>query len=157
MQMSLATIAAGYVVSGVSKLVRSGGQWIHNIPNIALQVEKNARAEFYNNLDPTVLEGKRQIVDLIAGNPGLARVFFGTGLFLELFAFVALFSRWWSLAMGFSLILLHVTVTQVMHLGFYNNKFLLMVFFVGPLYWLVEIDAWRGKRLNAASPRSSKR
>ncbi len=136
---SIQVMAAVYVVSGITKLVNSGGEWIMNVPNLAVQFAKNLDMHWYNFLTPA--QGNTElIIHYVTHYPNIARAIFGTGLVLELFAFLALLNRWWALFMGLSLLLMHETISRIMHLGFLYNKLLLIIFFINIpwcIVWLV--------------------
>jgi hypothetical protein len=138
-------IVAGYVVSGISKLIASGGRWVFDLPNIALQLRKNVQAEYYNTLEQAAAPAGEKAVQLVVDYPIGAMIFFGIGLALELFAFAALFNRWIMALWGLGLIGLHVGVSELMQLGFFFNKTLLLLFFVNVPFWICAIAA-RGKR-----------
>ncbi len=151
-QASIQAVAAAYVVSAFSKLIRSGFGWVNEIPNVSLQLEKNRLADYYNTLiePPEVVSSF--IADLLNGFPLLGQAFFSTGLFLELTAFVALFGRRWALAWGLGLWGLHVGITEMMHLGFFYNKAILVVFFINPPFWiLLAISKIAERRKNASA------
>ena len=135
-QASVQAVAAAYVVSALSKLIRSGFGWVNEIPNVSLQLEKNRLAEYYNTLVEPPEVASSFIANLLNGFPLLGQAFFGTGLILELTAFVAIFGRRWALAWGLGLWGLHVGITEMMHLGFFYNKAILFVFFINPPFWI---------------------
>ncbi len=133
---TLQVMAAVYVVSGLTKLINSGGEWIWSVPNLAVQFAKNLDMAYYNTLQ-TPEGGTVAVIAWIAEWPNAARLLFGTGLVLELFAFLALLRREWAALMGLSLLLMHATISHIMHLGFFYNKILLLVFFINIPFWIV--------------------
>ncbi|MEZ5304450.1 MAG: hypothetical protein R3F11_27970, partial [Verrucomicrobiales bacterium] len=130
-------IAAAYVVSAISKLIASGGTWLAQLPNIALQLRKNERAEYFNTLSDAGGAAAGFLERLVIDHPNLAIVFFGIGFVLELFAFAALLNRRLMALFGIGLIGLHVMVSHFMQLGFFFNKFALLIVFVNVPFWLV--------------------
>ncbi len=114
---STVVIAASYVVSGVVKLVNSDFLWIKKVPLLSLQLLKSNWAGYYDTLErpPEWLERATQ---LVVDYPNLARLFFGTGLLIELVAFVVLINRRWAFIGGLTIILLHLSISQVMRLDF---------------------------------------
>ena len=124
-------IAASYVVCGIVKLVNSDFQWIQKVPLLSVQLLKSNWANYYNTLEkpPAWLENATQwVVDY----PNLARIFFGTGLLIELLGFVILINRRWAFWGGLAIILLHVSISQVMQLDFLNHIFAAAIFLVLP-------------------------
>lgn len=124
-------IAASYVVCGLVKLVNSDFQWIQKVPLLSVQLLKSNWANYYNTLEkpPAWLETATQwVVDY----PNLARLFFGTGLLIELAGFVILINRRWAFWGGLAIILLHVSISQVMQLNFWNHIWAAAIFLVLP-------------------------
>jgi hypothetical protein len=124
-------IAASYTVCGLVKLVNSDFQWIQKVPLLSVQLLKSNWAEYYNTLQkpPAWLETATQwVVDY----PNLARVFFGSGLLIELLGFVILINRRWAFWGGLVIILLHVSISQVMQLDFLNHILAAAIFLVLP-------------------------
>ena len=80
-QAALQAVAAAYVVSAISKLLRSGFGWVSEVPNISLQLEKNRLAETYNTLVPPPEVASSLILDLVNKSPFFAKTFFGAGLY----------------------------------------------------------------------------
>jgi len=134
---SLHAIAATYVASGLSKLIKSGGDWVSNVPNIALQFEKNRQMAYYNYHEAPESEPGLAMAQWVGDNPSLASAMFGIGLLLELFAFVALAGRAWALAWGVGMFFMHMMVSQLMGLGFAYNKQLLVIFAINLPFWLL--------------------
>lgn len=131
-------VATAYVVSAISKLIRSEGQWVSTLPNIALQLQKTRMMEHYNTLAP-VPELAGWAITMVREYPTVAMVFFSIGLALELFAFVALFNRGFMALGGLGLMLMHVSISQVMNLGFFYNKWILVIFWVNVPFWCVAL------------------
>jgi len=145
---SMHAVAAAYVVSAISKLFKSGGAWASNVPNIALQFEKNRQMAFYNTLEKTAdgqVEPGMAMAQWVLQHPTVAGAMFGAGLLVELFAFLALLNRWFALAFGLGLIGLHTMISELMKLGFAFNKQLLAIFFINVPFWIaaVAIQRWR--------------
>ena len=115
-----------------------------NVPNIALQFEKNRQMAFYNYLETPEREPGLEMAEFVMANPGTASFLFGIGLFLELFAVIAIAGRAWALLFGVGLIALHSMVSELMKLGFAFNKQLLFIFFVNLPFWAWW--AWQKKK-----------
>lgn len=124
-------IAGGYVVCGLVKLINSDFQWIQKVPLLAVQLLKTNWANYYDTLEQPP-QWLQQATQLIIEHPHLARVFFGTGLALELFAFVVLISRPWAFWFGLGLVSLHVGIMHVMNLTFMQHIYAVLIFLVIP-------------------------
>lgn len=124
-------IAAAYVVTGVVKLIESDFQWVIRVPYLAVQLLKNNWAGFYDSgiHPPAWME---QATRLIMDHPNLARVFFGSGLILELLGFVVLINRRWAFWFGLALISLHVGIFFIMNLTFNQHILAILAFLVLP-------------------------
>lgn len=132
----LQIMAMTYVVSGVSKVWRSGGAWLSEIRHLPLQFEKNRLNEFHDTLSMPPQAAADAMAEWISRHPNLAGILFGGGLFLELFAFVGLWNRRLMALFGLSIITMHVMISELMTLGFYYNKFTLFLFWVNVPFWL---------------------
>lgn len=136
-------IMAVYVVSALTKLVSSGGDWLSSARYLPLHIVKSSDMEFYDNLDASVLRHD-WLPQLMMDHPLWCIIIFGLALPLELFAFVGLCNRRSAALLGIGLIVFHEVVTQLMSLSFIFNKALLLVFFVAPWWWLARL--FQGRR-----------
>jgi len=132
----LQMMAMSYVVSGVSKLWRSEGAWLSEVRNIPLQFEKNRLNEYHDTLIMPLQSSTDRMADWIGQHPNLAGALFGIGLFLELFAFLGLWNRRTMALFGFSLMLMHMMISDLMNLGFYYHKAALLLFWINVPYWI---------------------
>lgn len=132
----LQMMAMSYVVSGISKLWRSGGAWLAEIRNLPLQFEKNRLNEFHDTLVMPPQTSADAMAAWISHHPHLAGLFFGAGLFLELFAFLGLWNRRLMAVFGLSLITMHLMISDLMNLGFFYNKWTLLLFWVNVPFWM---------------------
>lgn len=131
---STVVIAASYVVCGVVKLKNSDFMWIARVPYLSVQLLKTNWANYYNTLEkpPEWLEMATQwVVDY----PNLARLFFGTGLLIELLAFVILINKRWALFGGLAIVALHLSISQVMQLNFTYHIAAAVIFLIIPAFW----------------------
>jgi hypothetical protein len=121
---------ATYVVAGVSKLRISGLSWISDLPYMSLHIEKIGWQHFYGTGEEALLIQAQEMSALVAGHPWLTRIIVGSGLFLELFAFIALFGRWHAAIMGITLVGMHVMISRIMQLDFPLNNWVLIIYFI---------------------------
>lgn len=131
----LQMMAMSYVVSGISKVWRSGGAWLAEIKNLPLQFEKNRLNEYHDTLVMPPQTSADAMADWISHHPNIAALFFGAGLFLELFAFLGLWNRRLMALFGLSIITMHVMISDLMNLGFFYNKWTLFLFWVNVPFW----------------------
>jgi hypothetical protein len=131
-------IMAGYVVSGISKLLFSEGSWLTSARYLPLHIVKNRDMELYDKLDANAVS-LEWLPQLMMEHPVWCIVIFGLALPMELFAFLGLCNRRSAAFFGLGLIAFHETVTQLMSLSFIFNKALLLVFFVAPWWWAVRL------------------
>ncbi len=135
-------ICAGYVISAVSKWVNSGGgiipgaKWVNQLPNIAVQFEKNRLQAFYDNLEtPISTETNQWAIELLLNRPGLMMFFLALGFYIELLAFLTLFNRASALVVGIGLMSLHAFIFTIMNLPFYYFEAVDFLFFVNLPFW----------------------
>lgn len=171
---TIAVAAATYLVSVCSKIDESKGQWLKNSPYVATQIVKTHRQNYYNNLDPGFIRGVPPApadppdpandryrhpvpaaADWLSRHPSLARLVFGSGFFLEMFAFLALIDRRAALVVGLGLVTLHGSVEWLMELTFPFNQRVVALYFVNAAGWAVLMardPVWQpGKKLWAGS------
>ena len=132
----LQMMAMSYVVSGISKLWRSGGSWLSETRNLPLQFEKNRLNEFHDTLVMPAQTSTDWMAAWIGQHPTLAALLFGGGLFLELFAFAGLWNRRSLACFGLAIISMHIMISDLMNLGFFYNKIALLLFWVNVPYWI---------------------
>ncbi len=129
-------IAASYVVSGVMKLVNSHFRWLEEAPYLAVQLLKTNWSHYHDTLEmpPGWLQVATQA---LVDHPNGARLFFGSGLLIELAGFVVLINRRWAAAGGLAIIALHLSISQVMSLNFVNHMAAALIFLVNvPGWWM---------------------
>ncbi len=150
-------IVATYLVTGIYKLANSGLGWVVDAQYFPLQLAKTRGMEYYNRLEEAGGEAGSGAQELLANlspaierffidSPNWARFFLGSGLLLEVGAFLLMLGRWWGVGYGFLIVLFHLTVSRVMHLTFEYNILLVIVFFIN-VPWLLERI---GKKLRRA-------
>lgn len=126
---STVTFAGAYVVCGIVKLVNSDFKWIQKVPFLSVQLLKSNWDGYYDSLQP-VPEWLGKVTQAIVDHPNLARIVFGGGLVVELFAFVVLISRKWAFFGGLAIIALHLSISKVMDLHFEYHMAAALIFLV---------------------------
>lgn len=156
--MGMQAFVASYVVTAVTKLVRSEFGWIRDAEFFPLQLEKARMSDYYNVLE--ILPGSGgwfdrmtvALTDAFIASPTFCRAFLGAGLFLELTAFLALGGRRWALAYGLLIILFHLTVSHVMQLTFELNMLAALVLLVNIPFWIGRLVRRDGSAQDDPSP-----
>jgi hypothetical protein len=128
-------LAAGYVVSAITKLLISGGLWFKDSQYFALHLIKNNDMKFYGTLEESNLR-LHWLPDLMMQYPLLSQLFFGLALPLELLAFLGCWNRRLALLFGLGLIGFHYGVKLLTQLDFEANVQLLWILMVNPLWWI---------------------
>lgn len=136
-------ICAGYVISAISKWMNSGGgiipgaKWVSQLPNIAVQFEKNRLQAYYDNLEkPISTEANQWAIELLLNQPTMMMIFLAGGFYIELLAFLTLFNRAAALVVGIGLMSLHALIFTVMNLPFYYFEAVDFLFFVNLPFWI---------------------
>lgn len=131
-------VVAAYVVSAWTKLKESGLDWFVNAARFPIQLKKNTRMAYYNELKEHG-SGSGFLADLPAkaeallmSSPALCRVIIGSGLVLEIAVVLALAGRAWAFFFGVAFVLFHSTISQIMGLDFEFNIYILSIFFIFP-------------------------
>lgn len=150
---SIQVFMAGYMVSVVSKMVYSEGEWISRSAYIPVQLEKNILMDHYNvaNMPEAMkpagaeqswfdqLDIPRKTQDLFIAQPNTARLAMTTGMLLEAFCFLALAGRRTALVYGLLLMFFHLIIAWTMNLTFKYHLSLLALYFVGIPYWITRL------------------
>jgi hypothetical protein len=126
-----------YVTSAITKLERSEGEWLQRTPNLAVAIAKT-NTKNYLNIQERPDHLANAIPQFIIDHPNITRLFFGLGLALELFSFLALLGRWPAILIGVSLICMHDMIARIMDLHFLVFERLAVIFLVN-LPWLAAL------------------
>jgi len=135
-------IAAAYVVSAISKWVNSGGGWfpgwcwVQQLPNIAVQFEKNHMQKYYDELIMPAAAVNRGMIDFVIEHPLWAKLLIAPAFYLELLAFLVLLNRRISAVLGIGLIGMHIIIGRIMHLEFIYFESIGLLFLVNIPYWI---------------------
>ena len=136
-------ICGMYFISVFAKMDNSGGMWLWNCHHTALDMIKTQRQTFLNRFDPAFAEIPKEAYWMLE-NPWKARLFFGSGLFLEVACILAIGHRWLAPIMGVALIVMHRSIDLLMGgVAFINNELLCFVFLVNLPFFL----AWLFERI----------
>ncbi len=133
-------ICGVYMTSVVSKMRKSDGRWLRQLPNVAVQVIKTHRQTWYSNPEdpkgvaPGVPVPKAAVM---LENPLGTQILLGAGLVLEWFCFLCLANRGWALLVGLSLIGMHRSIDLIMHLTFGLNEWASAIFLVNVPFWVM--------------------
>lgn len=130
-------IVATYLVSALTKLLRTSGMWFFQSPLIAVQIIKTNDQEYYNRLESANYDAGLATADWMVQHPLLTGLVLSTGLLLELAAPAALFGRWYAAGVGIALVLFHTSVHQVMKLNFLYNEYLIWIYLVNVPFWVL--------------------
>lgn len=129
-------IIASYMIPGVIKQFKSGGQWFLNSHYIGVQVVKTHRQNYYNDLDP---EWEPDTLPVMAKfmleHKNWTRLLLGTGVALQCVAFLALYNRLTWLLFGLLFISFHYLNDIMFGLFFYHVEKLDWIFLVNLPFW----------------------
>ncbi|WP_038160930.1 hypothetical protein [Verrucomicrobium sp. BvORR106] len=142
---STGIIAFSYVISAVTKITNSKGMWVLNAKYLCIEIVKSQRLNYYGDLDPAQKMDPPVAVWLLQ-HPLAATVLFGSGFFLECFAFVALRDRIWAFIIGVSLIAMHESISWIMELDFHNHEALVLIFLINLPFWFARLAFPRALR-----------
>lgn len=134
---SLQTIAASYVVAGISKLKNGGLAWVWDSPMLAVHMARTGDEYYYDTLEPSRLGELDPYIQWFIDHPNLVRIGMGGSLLLELTAFLALLGPRWALVMGIAIQVMHWGIGESMHLFFLMNQVLILAFLINIPRWLL--------------------
>ncbi|MFN2508092.1 MAG: hypothetical protein ABR589_04900, partial [Chthoniobacterales bacterium] len=113
-QWSLQAIAATYLVSALTKLIHTSGEWILQSPLIVVQIIKTNDQNYYDTLNPALAGTGHALAEWMAHHPLLVGVLLTSGLLIELTSPLLLLGRGWATFYGIALLAFHQTVDRVM-------------------------------------------
>jgi hypothetical protein len=147
---TIAVVCGAYMVSVISKVWNSGGEWIWNSHLVALDLIKAHRQDYFSRLYPWD-EGDPGIAIFLLGHPWIARMVFSGGMLIEFFSFMALGGRVLAFIAGVALIAMHRGIAELMSLEFRNFEMIELIYFVNLPFLL----AWLVNRVRARPPAMS--
>ncbi len=125
--------SASYVASGIVKLKASKGEWISRVPSMAVQMVKANLSDYYSKPEGDINKTMTETAPVfLTEHPTLSKCLFGSGLVLELGAFVLLLSRRWAAIWGGALLAMHLAISWLMDIEFWGHIGLLAVLCVMP-------------------------
>ena len=128
--VSQSAIVAIYLTTAITKMIRSGGEWLWQIQNVGVDLQKTWGQDYYNTLSQDAPGWAVWIKDSVTAHPWLAIVIFGPGLIAEFAIVLGLYGRMKAFIVGGALVVLHVGAITVMKLEFEQNIACLLIFFV---------------------------
>ena len=129
-------IIASYMIPGVIKQFKSGGEWFLNSHYIGVQVVKTHRQNFYNDLDPEwESEELPTMATFMLEHRNWTRILLGLGVALQCVAFLALYNRLTWLLFGLLFISFHYLNDVMFGLFFYHVEKLDWIFLVNLPFW----------------------
>jgi hypothetical protein len=139
--MSVTLIAGTYFVSVITKMIASKGMWLANSNYFALDMVKAQRQDWLNDLNPKDANIPSNALWMLQ-HPWIARIVFGSGIFMEAVTIFAIGNRLMSSVIGVSLIIMHRSIDALMGgITFAYNEYLDITFLVGVPFgiaWLME-------------------
>ena len=133
--------SASYLASGIVKLKATRGQWINRVPNMAVQIIKANLSDYYSKPEGDINKTMTETAPaFFTEHPTLSKCLFGSGLVLELGAFVLLLSRRWAALWGGALLAMHLAISWLMDIEFWGHIGLVAVLCVLPA-----LSALRGR------------
>lgn len=136
-------VVGAYMLAGTSKFIYSDGEWIQNSPYFGIDIIRTNRQNFYADLegDRPYEEARAEAARLLE-EPTRARLMMGTGLLLELAAFLALFHRVLAMIVGIAVMAFHILIADLMELYFIHNEHVAFILFVNPVFWIGILAIW---------------
>ncbi len=139
MVQSQVIITGMYFISVFSKFRNSDGAWLWNCSNVAMDMIKTQRQSFLNHLDPAFAQPPETAFWML-DHPWTARLFFGSGLILEVICILAIGHRWLAPIMGMALIGMHRSIDLLMGgVAFIYNEFLCLIFLVSLPFFMAKL------------------
>ena len=128
--VSQSAIAAIYLTTAITKMIRSGGEWMWQVRLIGADLQKTWDQDYYNTLSQDSPAWALWIKDSVTTHPWLAILLFAPGLLVEFGAVLCLYGRAKAFFIGSALVVLHIGAITLMKLEFEQNIACLLIFFV---------------------------
>lgn len=139
----LQMIVAMYLLTAITKLARTGGTWIKDLPMMSVSFVKANDLKYYTDLaPPDGLERSLAIGNFLAGHPMLTQFVIGSGLVLEAAAILALFGRLGAFVIGAGLLAMHVGIKHLLAIEFRLNIWIIVVYLVNVPF----VAAWIARK-----------
>jgi hypothetical protein len=124
-------IIAVYFTSGLAKLINTRGMWIARSPGLLLSALARADTERAMGGDNWGDSGDSDsVVAFLLARPGLARVVFAAGLFVEVGSPIGFYGETALLVVGLALLALHRANGRLLGLPFPQYQLLVLVYLV---------------------------
>ena len=138
---SMVIVTGAYFVSVIAKMDNSGGMWLWNSNNIALDMVKTQRQSYNNKLEEKYA-GTPPEAKWMLDNPWTARAVFSSGVILETICIIGIGHRTLAFLIGISLIAMHRSIDRLMGgVAFPYNEFMDFTFLMGAPFlagWCIE-------------------
>jgi hypothetical protein len=131
---SIQVITGGYILSGLSKLLVSGFDWISNSKYLSLQIIKS---HYYNYLtygNPQTLEIGEKYAQFAQQNTVIIQTLLTTSIVLELFAWISIGNKKRAIIYGSLLMLMHTGISILMDIKLVGISRPMFIFMVNPLF-----------------------
>jgi hypothetical protein len=140
--VSQSAIVAIYLTTAITKMIRSGGEWLWQVRHVGVDLQKTWGQDYYNTLSQDAPGWAVWIKDTVTTHPWVAIVIFGPGLLAEFGAVLGLYGRTKAFLIGVALVILHVGAITVMKLEFEQNIICLVIFFVNVPFLILFALKW---------------
>jgi hypothetical protein len=137
LQFPVQVVAATYVLAGLSKLNVSGWEWVNSGHLFSLQVIKNESFRYFDTGNLALLQQAQNKAVWFLTHKGLITFMLTSSLLLELFCPVVLIGRKTRIVYGVLLVAMHIGIYVVMGIMIGGIAFNMLIFFINPLYHLV--------------------
>ncbi|HEX8372277.1 MAG TPA: hypothetical protein VF585_05830 [Chthoniobacterales bacterium] len=128
-------IASAYVVAGLTKLIKTSGLWIAQLPNIVVQLVKTNDQSYYDTLRHPNPGFSEWLTQFLVEHPSAAYILFTPGLLVEIGAIWLLWGRKPAAITGVILLVLHALIHLTMQITFVTNIWIIVIFLVNVPYW----------------------
>lgn len=134
--IALQIVAANYLLTGITKLLKTNGAWIWQSQYMPVQFEKIGLQKYYSSLVWDSPSLGSELSQLCLEHPWLCFVLYAPGLLLELLTPLILLGRGWSFFTGVCVVLMHRLIAITMSLQFTQHEWVVAIFAINPPYWI---------------------
>lgn len=146
-QFCVQTVAIGYTLSGISKLMNSGFQWVIEGRKMGLQISKSYYYAYLDSGDKTLITKGQNFIINIESHAVLISILLLFALILELFALVSVISKKNAFIYGLLLLAMHIGIYIVMDIIIFPIVLPMIIFMINPLYLISQMFIYLYEKL----------
>lgn len=137
LQFGVQLVVATYMLSAISKLVRSGINWVNDSQYAVLQIQKSIYYNFYDSNNTSFIKEGAHFVQFMNHHSTFFSLLFLSALVIEFTVFIALFNTKMRILYGLLLLSMHIGIFVVMDIVIPHVFIPMILLFLNPFYYIL--------------------